>query len=58
MEVEFAAEAANFADLIAALRPPLGGPGGVWGGEAPQLECGGVGGRQPPNTRKGFRAWG
>ena len=28
MDVEFAAEAANFVDLIAALRPPLGGSGG------------------------------
>ena len=47
MEVKFAAQAANFADLIAALRLPLGGLGGrsppslnagVWGVPAPQCE--------------------
>jgi len=45
MEVKFAAYARNFADLIAALRPPLGG-------EAPPAWMRGFGGRQPPNVRK------
>ena len=44
---ELAAKAANFADLIAALRPPLGVSGGpkpshfemgLWGAPAPQYE--------------------
>jgi len=39
MEVKFAANTTNLADLIAALRPPLVG----LGGEAPQLFAGVLG---------------
>ena len=48
MKVKFGAQAGNFADLVAAQRPPLGGSGGakpspsldagVWGAPAPKCE--------------------
>ncbi len=49
MEVKFAAEAANLADLIAALRPPLGGSEGA---KPTHLESVGLGGASPPTRGK------
>ena len=39
-------------------RGPRADIGGVWGGEAPQLECGGLGGTSPPVRETGFRVQG
>ena len=50
VEVPFAAYAANFADLIAALMTSLGGSREA---NPPQLESGGFGGASPPTRGKG-----
>lgn len=49
MEVELTAYAVNFAELIAAPSPPLGGLGG---GKAPQLESGVLGRASPQHKEK------
>jgi len=49
MEVKFAVKAANVADLVAAVRPPLGGSGGA---EPPRLEGVGFGGASPQTRGK------